>query len=132
MEDSLRVRFYERLRNQNLEVAPILSPSHQMRVIKEKEEIEKIKKAVRISEEALRKVKPLFREGVKEKDVALELDYQMRLLGGEEVAFPTIVAGGRRSALPHARPSSYSFKDNDCNCRLGSELMVTVPILLGS
>ena len=37
----------------------------------------------------------------------------MRLLGGEEVAFPTIVAGGRRSALPHARPSSYSFKDND-------------------
>ena len=113
VEDSLRVRFYERLRNQDLEAAPILSPSHQMRVIKEKEEIEKIKKAVRISEEALRKVKPLFREGVKEKDVALELDYQMRLLGGEEVAFPTIVAGGRRSALPHARPSSYSFKDND-------------------
>ena len=37
VEDSLRVRFYERLRNQDLEAAPILSPSRQMRVIKEKE-----------------------------------------------------------------------------------------------
>ena len=84
-----------------------------MRMIKDEEEIEEIKKAVRTSEEALKKVRSLFREGVKEKDMALELDYQMRLLGGEETAFPTIVAGGKRSALPHARPSSYSFKDND-------------------
>ena len=29
--------------------------------------------------------------------MALELDYQMRLLGGEETAFPTIVAGGREA-----------------------------------
>lgn len=113
VEDSLKIRFYELLKNQGLEVAPVSSPSRQMRMIKDEEEIEEIKKAVRISEEALKKVRSLFREGVKEKDMALELDYQMRLLGGEETAFPTIVAGGKRSALPHARPSSYSFKDND-------------------
>lgn len=113
VEDSLKIRFYELLKNQGLEVTPVSSPSRQMRMIKDEEEIEEIKKAVRISEEALKKVRSLFREGVKEKDMALELDYQMRLLGGEETAFPTIVAGGKRSALPHARPSSYSFKDND-------------------
>lgn len=113
VEDSLKIRFYELLKNQGLEVAPVSSPSRQMRMIKDEEEIEEIKKAVRTSEEALKKVRSLFREGVKEKDMALELDYQMRLLGGEETAFPTIVAGGKRSALPHARPSSYSFKDND-------------------
>jgi len=113
VEDSLKIRFYELLKNQGLEVAPVSSPSRQMRMIKDEEEIEEIKKAVRISEEALKKVRSLFREGVKEKDMALELDYQMRLLGGEETAFPTIVAGGKRSALPHASPSSYSFKDND-------------------
>jgi len=113
IEDSLRVGFYERLKDQGLEVIPISSPSRQMRMIKEEEEIEEIKKAVEISEQALKKIIPLFREGVKEKDAALELDYQMRLLGGDEIAFPTIIAGGKRSALPHARPSSYSFKDND-------------------
>jgi len=113
VEDSLRIRFYEHLKNQSLEVVPISSPSRQMRMIKDEEEIEEIKKAVRASEEALKKVRPLFREGVKERDMALELDYQMRLLGGEEVAFSTIIAGGKRSALPHARPSSCSFKDND-------------------
>ena len=113
VEDSLKIGFYEHLKNQSLEVVPIPSPSRQMRMIKDEEEIEEIKKAVRVSEEALKKVRPLFREGVKEKDVALELDYQMRLLSGEEVAFSTIIAGGKRSALPHARPSPYSFKDND-------------------
>jgi Xaa-Pro aminopeptidase len=113
VENSLRVGFYEGLKNQGLEVIPLLSPSRQMRMIKKEEEIEEIKKAVKISEEALKKVMPLFRGGVKEKDIALELDYQMRLLGGDEVAFPTIIAGGKRTALPHARPSSYSFKDND-------------------
>ncbi len=69
-----------------------------MRMIKDEEEIEEIKKAVRISEEALKKVRSLFREG-KEKDMALELDYQMRLLGGEETAFPTIVAGKKALSL---------------------------------
>ncbi len=113
VENSLGVGFYERLKNQGLEVVPLPSSSHQMRMVKEEEEIEEIKKAVKISEEALQKVIPLFRVGVKEKDVALELDYQMRLLGGDEIAFPTIIAGGKRTALPHARPSSYSFKDND-------------------
>ena len=67
VEDSLKIRFYELLKNQGLEVAPVSSPSRQMRMIKDEEEIEEIKKAVRISEEALKKVRSLFREGVKEK-----------------------------------------------------------------
>jgi len=57
-----------------------------------------------------------IRVGVREQDVAAELDFQMRMLGAEKPAFETIVAVGDRSALPHARPSAAtaSGKMNYC------------------
>jgi Xaa-Pro aminopeptidase len=45
------------------------------------------------------------RVGARERDVAAELDYQMRTLGAEKPAFDTIVATGPRTALPHAHPT---------------------------
>ena len=39
-------------------------------------------------------------------DLAAELEYRMRRLGAERPSFETIVAGGARSALPHAQPSA--------------------------
>jgi len=43
--------------------------------------------------------------GLRECDVAAELEYEMRRLGAEKPSFETIVAAGERTALPHARPT---------------------------
>jgi Xaa-Pro aminopeptidase len=47
---------------------------------------------------------------MKESDLAAELEYRMRRLGAEKPAFETIVAGGVRSALPHAQPTAAALE----------------------
>ncbi|MFO7264175.1 MAG: Xaa-Pro dipeptidase [Bacillaceae bacterium G1] len=72
-----------------------------LRWIKEPEEIDHIRKAAVIADEAFRHVLTILRPGIKERDVAAELEYKMRQLGASGPAFDTIVASGPRSALPH-------------------------------
>jgi Xaa-Pro aminopeptidase len=44
--------------------------------------------------------------GMREIDIAAELEHQARLLGAEGMSFETIVASGERSALPHGKATS--------------------------
>ena len=48
-----------------------------------------------------------------EKEVADELENQIRLYGGKGCSFPPIVAVGARAALPHARPTDQKIGDDD-------------------
>jgi Xaa-Pro aminopeptidase len=59
------------------------------------------------------KIKRLIRPGVTELDIAAEISYLHRQLGGERDAFEPIVASGRRSALPHARATGKRIKHGD-------------------
>ncbi|WP_448536438.1 M24 family metallopeptidase [Pseudothermotoga sp.] len=92
---------------------PIDHIVEQMRMIKEPQEIEFIKKAIQISEEALLKVLPLVKDGVAEKDIAAELEYRMKTLGADGIAFETIVISGPRTALPHGRASERKLRMNE-------------------
>jgi Xaa-Pro aminopeptidase len=47
----------------------------------------------------------VLRPGVKETEVAGEMEFAARRGGAEEMSFPTIIASGARSALPHGRAS---------------------------
>ena len=55
---------------------------------------------------ALRSHPGFLRPGLREIDVAAELEHQARLLGAEGMSFETIVASGPRSALPHGRATT--------------------------
>lgn len=77
-----------------------------LRTIKTDEEISLIQKAVEIADKAFSEVLGYIRPGLKESDVAAELEYAMRRLGSERPAFATIVASGSRGALPHGLASS--------------------------
>ena len=55
----------------------------------------------------------LQKPGVKENEVAPEIEYQMRRGGASGPAFETIVAFGDRSALPHARPTAKRLRKNE-------------------
>jgi Xaa-Pro aminopeptidase len=86
----------------SLEWKSISGVVEKLRAVKDANEIAAMEKAAAIAAEALRATLPLVKPGVRETDIAAELDYRMVHLGAERPAFETIVASGARTALPHA------------------------------
>ncbi len=72
---------------------------------KDKSEVEKIIKAQRIAEDAFRHILTFIKEGVTEKEVALELDYYMLSHGADGLSFETIAISGKNTSKPHGVPS---------------------------
>ncbi len=81
------------------------------RMIKDQDEINKIKKAVSITDQVFANVLKKIKPNITEKDLANEIDYQFLRMGSN--AFPTIVAFASRSALPHAQPTNRRLKNNE-------------------
>lgn len=84
-----------------------------LRNIKDDREIELIRKAVAISDQAFDHVISIIKAGMTEKEVAAELEYQMRKLGSERPAFQTIVASGVRGSLPHGIASDKVIQEGE-------------------
>lgn len=83
------------------------------RSVKDGFELEHIKKAVAVADEALGLLIPQIKEGMTEREVAALLEYNMASLGSEKCAFDTIVASGVRSSLPHASPTDKKIERGD-------------------
>jgi len=77
-----------------------------LRQIKDADEIARIRAACQLGSGLFDRVKTVLRPGVSEAEVAGELEFTARKRGAEQMAFPTIIAGGKRSALPHGRAST--------------------------
>ncbi len=73
------------------------------RMIKEDGELDLIRAAVRLGASLFDRALEVLRPGAREVEVAAEMEYAARRAGAEEMSFPTIVASGARSALPHGR-----------------------------
>jgi len=80
---------------------------------KHADEIAAILEATRISAAAFEDILPLLRPGAVEREVALELEFAMKRLGGEEKAFDFIVASGTRGAMPHGIASAKPIETGD-------------------
>jgi Xaa-Pro aminopeptidase len=76
-----------------------------MRMVKDPAEVAKIRAACHLGVSLFGRLLEVVRPGVSETQVAGELEFEARRLGAEQMAFPTIIAGGPRSALPHGRAS---------------------------
>ena len=77
----------------------------QARVIKDAEEIRAIRAAVALGAGLFERALQVMGPGVREIDVAAELEYAARRAGADAMSFETIIASGARSALPHGRAS---------------------------
>ena len=75
-----------------------------LRLVKDEGELDAIRAAARLADDALTEVLGRGLVGRTERDVALDLEFTMRRLGAEAVSFPPIVASGPHGALPHAVP----------------------------
>ncbi len=72
-----------------------------LRQVKDAAEIENIRKACKIADDAFTKILEVIKPGIREIDIAADLEYFMRKLGAETPSFTTIVASGWRGSLPH-------------------------------
>jgi len=84
-----------------------------LRVCKGAEEACKLSAAARLAEEALSSISHLVRPGVTELEVARAFHVACLERGADGLSFETIVAGGARGALPHARPTARPFREGD-------------------
>ena len=98
----------EELRRQarTVEVKPTAGQVEHLRMIKDAGEVAAVRRATDIAERAFRRVAAALAPGQTEIEIAHRLERAMEDLGAEGPAFPTVVAVGERTSLPHARPTS--------------------------
>jgi Xaa-Pro aminopeptidase len=88
------------------ELVPVSGLVEALRRVKDAGEIARIRASVISNSQALEAALQRCTAGMKEAELAAEIDYQNRKLGAEAPAFDTIVAAGQRAALPHAQPGA--------------------------
>jgi Xaa-Pro aminopeptidase len=105
---SLTVAQHERLRKRlapTWELVPCPGVVERLRAIKDAGEIARIHAAAQLADEALlRSVLERGLAGRSEREVAIDLELEMRRLGADGPSFQSIVASGAHGALPHAEP----------------------------
>ena len=83
---------------------PAGTPIEKLRNVKTDAEIDMIVRAQRIAEKAFDHILGFISPDRTEREVALELEYQMRKNGADGIAFDTIAVSGSESSLPHGEP----------------------------
>lgn len=83
------------------QLVPISGIIENLRLIKTQAEIKILKEAAGIADRAFTHILDFIRPGITELDVSNELEFFMRKEGATSSSFDTIVASGKRSALPH-------------------------------
>jgi Xaa-Pro aminopeptidase len=110
---------------------------HGLRLHKTADEIDAITSAAGLNLAGLAKIEAMIKPGIREKDIALALEFALRKLGAEEKAFDIIVASGVRGAMPHGVASDKALAEGelvtiDFGCRLrGYHSDETVTFALG-
>jgi Xaa-Pro aminopeptidase len=85
----------------------------ELRKVKDEKELELMRKAGELTIEGMKAGYDVLKPGVKEYEVAAEIEYAMRRKGGWGTAFDTIVASGVRSAFPHGGCSDREIRRGD-------------------
>jgi Xaa-Pro dipeptidase len=85
-----------------------------LRLRKDQTEIETMRRAVKIAQDALEATIPLIKIGITEKELSAELVVQLLRNGSDsELPFAPIVSGGPNAANPHASPSDRKLQAGD-------------------
>jgi Xaa-Pro aminopeptidase len=91
----------------------------QARMVKDRDEIECLRSAVSLGASLFDRALEIIRPGVTEAEVAAEMEYSARRAGAQAMSFPTIIASGRRSALPHAPATGAAIPEGFVVCDFG-------------
>ena len=107
--DNLNFQDYQTIINLGLsgtDWQPLTGLVAKQRAVKDEDEIGLIARAAEITDLALAATLQRIKPGMREREVALEFDYQLRINGASGSAFETIVASGSHSSFPHGAPDA--------------------------
>jgi Xaa-Pro aminopeptidase len=102
----------ERLANE-ARLLPLEDELKNLRAVKDAHELTLLRKAIDISSNAFSRVTEMLKEGVVEREVALEMESLMKRDGADGIGFDIIIASGKRSALPHGKASGKRIEKGD-------------------
>ncbi len=108
---SLRDKIAEAL--PKVEIVPTSGLVEELRLIKDKGEIARIRRAIWQAEKAFGVLRATLQPEKTEREIANDLEHRMRLFGSRNRGFQSIIAVGPRAALPHAVPSERRVCEND-------------------
>lgn len=97
---------------EGVELIPSSGLVEQLRAVKDAEELVAIRAAIELAERAFAVVRASLRPDRTEKEIAYELEHQIRLFGGAGCSFTPIVGVGPRGALPHATLSDHCIGES--------------------
>lgn len=119
--EAMSIFDYEGLKEQ-LELVPAKELVEELRVIKDADEIARLKRSMDLNHKLMAFIEGQLEPGKTEKEVAWEIEKYFRENGAQELAFSTIVGVGPNAALPHCVPSEEKLRENelvliDTGCR---------------
>ena len=119
----LEVRLLER-HAPGCQLVPAGEVLTEQRMRKDEYELEQMRRAIAVTEAALRTTMRQVRAGMTERQVAALLMVEMLQAGGEAMAFPPIVVAGPNAASPHATPTDRPIQMGetiivDCGATVG-------------
>jgi Xaa-Pro aminopeptidase len=112
-ESSIAFDFYDALTKLPVTLTPLNGLIEQLRIVKDLEELENIKEAIKRAEEAFIAIKPRIKPGITEQAVALRLEKELKKRGCRRIPFDIIVASGRHSSMPHAGQTDKKLEKGD-------------------
>lgn len=95
------------------ELVPLKGLLREARMIKDADELETLRRAIAATDQAFAQVAAALAPGISEKELALEIERQVLLAGGDKLSFDTIAASGPNAAHPHAEPSGRKLQPGD-------------------
>ena len=113
--DHMNVREFNALKKLAgaIKLVPVEGLVTQFRCLKDAGEVERLRAAIRVAEQAFEIVRRWLRPGVTEREIAAQLVYEMQKLGAQGETFPSIVAVGATSSLPHYEPGDRRLVENE-------------------
>jgi len=110
---SLGSKVESRAKEKGIEVKDVSDLVTDMRSIKSDEEVSLMRRALEITEEALWRGLEVLKPGIRECEVAAEIEYVIKSKGADGLAFDTIVASGPNAAYPHAIPGTKEVREGE-------------------
>jgi Xaa-Pro aminopeptidase len=111
--DALTYANYELLRDGGIELVPRRGVVESLRVAKDPEELDAIRRATEVTNEAYERLVEEQFAGRTEKELVWRMTQLFHECGADDVAFPVDIAAGPTAASPHAEPGERVVQEGD-------------------
>jgi len=95
-------------------LVPLGEEIESIRAIKDRAELSLLSQAIKVASVSFRKIVKKIAPGVRERELAMEMEFSSKKNGSGNLPFEIIVASGPRSALPHAQPIEKKIRAGEC------------------